>query len=1236
MICSAFDRNAGDARFTVKIHAPACNMNYTALYDTGASASLISCDVVDLLGLPVENIRRIRPLVSVSGEPIQIRGQVDVNFSLGKREYSHRLWAVEHMASDMILGREFQKRHRIGLNWSNNGKMQLTSTKRNQTEVIAVVEDPTKGKLITASQDYVVPPQSFLTITSFFYRNEGEKDKELYEIHALPTWHLNHPDLFLVNLHYPLEGERRHLLPLVFYNASETEDQTLKAHEPLCFLVKNEQLEFCDQDVIGKVQEVPNRHLHALPKTPAKSQFLTSPADIEMHEKPALRNYALTTSLQRDFEALCSTHTELFSKNANDIGQTKLIEMHIDTGDSPPLAQKPYMLPLKHVDWVKEQLNILEEAQVIERSVSPWASPIVVVPKKSLPGQPPEKRLCVDYRMLNSLLPMVKKAHSLAKGILSLIPLPKIDELYALLHGSTVFSTLDLRAGYHHIALDPESQKKSAFVTQFGKYEWKKVPFGLAQAPAYFQALMNETLAGLHFCFAYLDDVLIFSKTPEQHLQHLRIVFKRLQQADLKMRKEKCDFFKQEIQYLGHKISGKGIAPVKEKVVACEAIPPPSNQKEVRQFLGLTGYYRKFIPRYADVSRPLTQLTRKDIKFSWTSQTQKAFECLKEALLKEPILRYPDPQKPYVLFTDASKYAWAGVLTQEYEHKDKEGLTKQYNHPVTYVSGQFRGAQLNWATLTKEAAAIYNSVKKLSYYLEDAVTTVRSDHLPLKRFLQKNTLNSKVNNWAVEMETYVLQFEYIKGTKNTLADALSRLVSLEITQPNAPEPLDQEFGYKLPPRIEVVQEQELTNKFKTLVEQQGKDEGCKQIRAKMERTGNKGAYFLTQDGVLCKAVTFDNKTFEVFVTPRTLIPAVLYTAHDMLAHAGVTKVYDYIRRKYFWKGMKLLSKRYVQQCPKCFVHNVKLNKYPSLTFKPPRMPMQFLSMDLIGPFFPPTPRRNRFALTIIDMLTGFVWAFALQDKTAPEIVSTYLERVYSYFGGSQKILTDNGSEFKNQLFQEIADALGVKKIFTAPYHPESNGKIEGFHKFLKPCLSKYMCDRYSWDQLLHIVVGAYNFLPQCTTQESPFFLMFGRDPLLPLENFILPKPRYLGDEDGKIQLDLMRKAFALAAYNLRKQNLARPPPKPPDLTAGTAVVLKAHVKDTAWAPRLLHGWRIVSILGDSKVEIQDETGKSKVVHIRDIAPQPVVRSLVDNLPEPDLFGRASKHLFHPDQIPQIT
>ena len=260
--------------------------------------------------------------------------------------------------------------------------------------------------------------------------------------------------------------------------------------------------------------------------------------------------------------------------------------------------------------------------------------------------------------------------------------------MFVKLCGTKIFTTLDLCSGYYHIGLTDEAKLKTAFITPHGKWHFNMVPFGLAQAPSYFQQLMNQVLQGLDFAIAYLDDIFIFSNNEVEHLQHLETVFKRLQDAGLKLKESKCDFFRSQIHYLGHMLLAEGIQPLPEKLDSITNMPVPENQTEVKQFLGLVGYYHKFVPHFSDISRPLSKLLRKDTPFTWMKQCHLTFNMFKDKLCEAPILHYPDCSKPYTLFTDTSKHGWAGVLRQEFETEMKGKVLKEL-HPISYVSGLF-------------------------------------------------------------------------------------------------------------------------------------------------------------------------------------------------------------------------------------------------------------------------------------------------------------------------------------------------------------------------------------------------------------------------------------------------------------------------------------------------------------------------------------------------------------------
>ena len=353
--------------------------------------------------------------------------------------------------------------------------------------------------------------------------------------------------------------------------------------------------------------------------------------------------------------------------------------------------------------------------------------------------------------------------------------MPKVEDIFSKLNEATYFTTLDLRAGYHHIPLDKPSIPKMAFNSPFSKFECMKGPFGLVQAPVYFQELMTSILKDFNFAIAYLDDIIIFSKTPQEHLSHIRMVFKKPKSANLFMKKSKCSFFSKEIQYLGHILSATSIRPLPAKTHTIQHLQPPTTPKQVRAFLGLVGHYRKFIKGFARIAKPLTLVTRQQVKFKWTPEHHTAFLHLKEAIVQAPILHYPNPDKRYIVYTDASDDACRAQLSQE--HNDTE-------FAVPFLSHTFTETQQKWSTIEQEAYGIYYATTKWNYYLQCADIIVRYEHKPLAHFLNGKNTNNKVNRWSLELATYNISLEWISGARNKAADCLSRLVTPTSTSVN--------------------------------------------------------------------------------------------------------------------------------------------------------------------------------------------------------------------------------------------------------------------------------------------------------------------------------------------------------------------------------------------------------------------------------------------------------------------
>ena len=909
----------------------------------------MSGDMYKRLKLGPLDTKRLPKVVGADGTSLGAMGRISCEINIGERTFKQTFLVCQNITRPVILGKDFARDNCAGVHWMENNTRMLTINLKKLIETPELI--PTKTKYaVSLKKAANLPPRSCAVVDVNINTDSKEKVKMIPD----ELCQFNNPNTYMYSLHADLAEKRKDTVtPYVIINLSSTEHLYLPKKHVVAFAGKNN----TDGEVFGidnldttPKNWVPERtwrtfaqfapieaetDLHKVLTT--ATNFIKSPADVETHRKVDLKDAPIKEETKGKFHDLCNRFDSIISKSSGDIGKTLLIEMDIDTGNSPPIMSRPYTLPLKHYEWVRKEISTLERAGIITKSISPWASPVVIVPKKSAPGEPPQRRMCIDFRKLNKTQPEVHNMNG-GKGCISLVPLPKIDELYAKLQGYKIFSTLDLCSGYYHIGLSHSTKPKTAFVISgMVKNEFNRVPFGLAQAPAHFQKLINEVLTDCNFTMGYLDDIIIFSKTEEEHLEHLETIFNRLREAGLKLKLQKCSFFKKHIQYLGHLISDEGIQPLPEKLESIAKMPIPKNAKQVKQFLGLVGYYRKFVPRFADISRILTKLTHKDEEFKWTPECDKCFHMLKDYLQEAPILRYPDPAASYTLYTDASKYAYAGVLTQRQDDTD---------HPVAYVTGLFRGSQLNWAALTKEAYAIYMSVKKLSFYLDSARITVRSDHLPLKRFLEKNTLNAKVNNWAVELESQKIDFVFIQGTKNVLADTLSRLIEIDddIKLPAKQE--GHEFGYvpfeQLPPAQVTVTEEVIINevnnlkikiqhidpvqkdlkielpfsnlKLKELQEQDRKINHLRKLWS--ENKLNKNIFAMEND-ILKKKVIECGLLYKPVIIPEILRECLLILAHDEQGHNGFKRTHGALKTLYYWKGMKRHIQLYCKRCRTC-------------------------------------------------------------------------------------------------------------------------------------------------------------------------------------------------------------------------------------------------------------------------------------------------------------------------------
>ena len=516
-------------------------------------------------------------VVKATGTSMEPIGFTQCSFNINGCSFMQKFIVCSNQTQPIILGKDFASRNCIGVVWTKQGSRKMID---DDCKVIMEVYKQTTDIPLSLTSSIRIPPHTIMVAVVECAR---PLDSTM-DIRADAGFLRDFPNIHVARsyINNPKESLAPYCIPFAFTNLSIHsqylgKDKVVSFAQPTAEDVEVHAL--ADHDELTEMMRGSQNHIprkqqakYKLPIIPLDNAFITSPADVPGPRKVDLQDADITPSTRSAFDALCEKYPKVFSKGNEDIGRTQLVTMDIDMGDSPPVSSRRYTLALKHHKWVQEEIETLERVGVITKSMSPWASP-VVVPKKSQPGEPPKKRLCIDFRKINDLQQKVI-TEGKSKGCLSLIPLPKIDEMYAKLKGAKFFLTIDLRSGYYHIALGKDSRAKTAFVMPFGKYEFLQVPFGLAQAPVFFQHLMNKVLDNCPFAMTYLD-IIIFSDMEEEHLAHVEEIFKRLEAADLKMKRSKCDFFKKHIHNLGHLISADGIRPLKESWIQFMISQPP-------------------------------------------------------------------------------------------------------------------------------------------------------------------------------------------------------------------------------------------------------------------------------------------------------------------------------------------------------------------------------------------------------------------------------------------------------------------------------------------------------------------------------------------------------------------------------------------------------------------------------------------------------------------------------------
>ena len=1081
-------------------------------------------------------------LQSANGTRLQVDGCVNVNFRIGGTEVSQDFYVVRDLNRNMILGLDWLKQNNVRIYFD------LKSLRINGKTYVNLEEDIHVASTVRMKNTCVLKPNTACICYGKVRNNPDLPSGQSYDISEIERGFLaKEPGLKVINTVSCLNKNRT--IPLLVVNET------------------NRHFKLYRHGLMARISPVNDTKI-----VDATSIIKNSPIDSKLN----LNDLDVSSEYRPQIEKLVKMNCDLFASNDSELGHTDVVKMKIDTGDAKPIKMRPYRTPLKNREVIDKALEEMLEAKVIRRSNSPWSFPVVIVDKKD-----GSKRFCVDFRKLNQ----ITKKNS--------YPLPLIDDILALLGKAKFFTSLDLKSGYWQVLMDDLDKEKTAFACHRGLFEFNVMPFGLSNAPAVFQELMSVVLNGCHaFAIAYLDDILIFSPSFEEHLAHLNTIFERLRQYSLKLKLKKCSFLRNETNYLGFVIDKDGIKPDQKKVEAIRGLPAPTCVKEVRSFVGMCSYYRRFIPNFSQIAEPIIDLTKKYAHFKWTDNHQKAFDFIKESLTCVPLLVYPDPNRPYTLFTDASDTCIGACLTQLCDNEEK---------PIYYLSHKLSRSQCKWSTVEKEAYSVHWALQKLHYYLHDAEFVIKTDHKPLKYLLESPMQNRKIQLWALSMAGYNCRIEYIRGSTNTCADLLSRHpdnVGLEKERNEDDVSLDvndnayqvnvldsSNFDPKAYASCELPQTDSLkkpeTSDLKDfdMYIEQSKDDDLMSLRSQIENGGGpvktSQRHYLIIDNLLYYISNTDDDPCLRLYVPKHLKSLIVKQYHDMNGHMGVQKTFDSIRRKYFWPNLFKDLNEYVTSCVICQTRSLQKIRQPLQETDIPPYPMAKVSLDLSGPY-PTSLSGNKYIIAFVDWYSGWPEAYAVPDKTAETVAHLLLEEIFPRHGSCLQIVTDNGTENVNNVVKQTLQTLNIDHVLTSVYHPQSNAKVERFHRTLHDVLAKRLADdQQTWDLHLNQALAAIRFNVSESSRYSPFYLMYNRDVVLPVDNLLKPRRKYHGEESHKITLQEQHKAFVTVRNNLRKAKrrqakYADRNTKPVDFEVGDPVYYKNNQRkgkfDLKWKP----------------------------------------------------------------------
>ena len=806
-------------------------------------------------------------------------------------------------------------------------------------------------------------------------------------------------------------------------------------------------------------------------------------------------------SLQADEEygvqetRIISEFSDVFPEDLPGLPPVREVEFGIEViPGTAPVSITPYRMAPVELKELKKQLQELQDKGFIRPSFSPWGAPVLFVKKSD-----GTMRLCIDYRQLNRVT--IKNRY----------PLPRIDDLFDQLKGATVFSKIDLRSGYHQMRVKEEDVPKTAFRTRYGHFEFMVMPFGLTNAPAAFMDLMNRVFKPYldKFVVVFIDDVLVYSKNKEEHEEHLRIVLQTLRDRQLYAKFSKCQFWLSEIAFLGHVISAEGIQVDVSKVKAITEWKPPKNVSEVRSFLGLAGYYRRFVEGFSSIASSLTKLIRKDVPFVWSKEQQRSFDKLKQALTHAPVLTQPESGKLFTVYSDASHQGLGCVLMQD-------------GKVVAYASRQLKPHEMNYPTHDLELAAVVFALKVWRHYLYGEKCEVFTDHKSLKYLMDQKDLNLRQRRWLELLKDYDMKIDYHPGKANVVADALSR-------KPRKAINAHIRLSKKRMMLSELHVESEVVARIREL---QQVDPELQKIKTKMELNSKVASEFsIKSNGLL-------------YFKDRLCVPEDKQLRRDMLEeahqspfsiHPGSVKMYKDLKPLYWWPGMKAEVADYVSRCLNC--QKVKAeHQSPAGLLQPLKSPQwkwERITMDFVTGL-PLSPGKHDAIWVIVDRLTKSTHFIPVRmNMSLEKLAELYVKEVVRFHGVPISIVSDRDPRFASRFWKSLQAALGTKVHLSTAFHPQSDGQSERIIQVLEDMLRACMIDfGKNWEKSLPLVEFSYNNSYQASIQMAPYEALYGRRCRTPLcwselgENKVFG-PQYIRETEEQVKViqDRLKAAF---------------------------------------------------------------------------------------------------------------